>query len=702
MPHVMTIDDLWSLKLLTSVALSPDGRRVAYVMTSRDKAKNETSTAIFLLHLDEHGYAIGEPRRLTTGTKQNTNPVWSPDSCRLLFLSDREGDTNQLWLIDTAGGEARKLTNMQHGVSDAAWSHNGRWIAFTSPVAPDDDDDVVMGRKQLDGATKKQREDEERYRPHRINTVYYRMDGLGLFEKFNQLFVMPAPIADEEIELTSIRRLTSGSYAHGQPSWTPDDTEIGVLCNRNENHDHSFVTDLWAMNPETGEQRCLTDGTLEIACYAWSPDGNSAALAAAKDEIANGRCLNRLYLVTRRGNAGDRTLELTSDLDNSTYPDVGGDFGFPSAYRPQWSRDGQYLYFLVAEQGCVHVYRLSVVWRTLTKLTTDESITGYLVLLPDEQSLLIAQERADHPWELYRLSLAERDRDRSESHVQLTHLYDEMLKELVLGKTERIRYQGANGDEIEGWLTLPPGARRGVRYPLIVRIHGGPHWAFGEEIVPIHQYYAAHGYAVFYCNPHGSTSYGEAFMRRVLGDWGGWDYEDIMRGVDICIERGVADPERLVVTGYSYGGYMSMFIIGQTNRFKAAVPMAGVSNLASFVGTSDIGFWQVMEAKGYPWDAERVAYYRERSPLTHASRVKTPTMLVHPENDLRCPIEQSEQFYMTLKMMGNVPVEFVRVPQAWHVGAAKPSQHVVFDNNMLEWFGRYIEIRPEEYEQIHE
>ena len=700
MPHTMTLDDLWSLPFLTSAVLSPDGRRVAYTIMTRDKAKNETQTAIFLLHLDKQGHLSDEPRRLTTGTKQNTQPVWSPDSHHLLFLSNREGDTNQLWLIDTDGGEARQVTTMLHGVSDAAWSHDGRWIAFTAPVAPDDEDDVLMGRKQLDEPTKKQREDEESVRLRTVNTIFYRLDGNGLFERFDQLFVMPAPSDDEKIDLASIRRLTSGSYGHEQPQWTPDDTEIGVLCNRNENRHHSFVSDLWTVNPETGEQRCLTDGTLSISCYSWSPDGNSVALAAAKDEIAYGRCVTRLYLVTRRGNVGDRTLELTPDLDRSTEPEFGGGFGAPAGYRPQWSRNGQYLYFVVSEQGCMNVYRLSVVWRTLTKLTTFEAATCYLALLPDEQSLLVVQGRADHPWELYRLPIIERGIDEVSTQEQLTHVYDDLMNELVLGKTERIQYVGANGEQVEGWLTLPPGARSGVRYPLLVMIHGGPHGAFGTGVEPIHQYCAAHGYAVFYCNPHGSSTYGEAFMRRVIGDWGGWDYEDIMRGVDVCIERGVADPERLVVSGYSYGGYMSMFIIGQTHRFKAAVPMAGISNLTSFVGTSDIGFWQVMEAKGYPWDVERAAYYRERSPLTYASRVTTPTLFLHPENDLRCPIEQSEQFYMTLKMMGKVPVEFVRVPQAWHVGSSKPGQRLEYYDKMLEWFGRYIEIRSEEYEQV--
>ncbi len=693
-PHKFTLEDLWSLKSMSNVALSPNGRRVAFVMHSNDKQKNESSSTIFLLHLDEQGHTIGQPRQLTSGVRNDTNPVWAPDSRRLLFLSDRD-DKNQLWLIDTNGGEASKLTNMLHGVSEAAWSPDGKWIAFTAPVALDDEDDVLMGRKPLDEVAKKQRDEENSIRLRTVTTIWYRTDGRGLFETFNQVFLMPAPTAEENTtNPATIRRLTKGNIEHTQLSWTPDSIEIGILCNRNDNRDRSLGSDLWAIDRETGTERCLTDSTLEIYCYSWSPDGQSVILVATKELTQFGSDLERLYLVTRRGNEGDRTLVLTPDVDKAVAPTVRSGFGEPGPYRPQWSADGQYIFFLAVERGCSHVYRLSVVWRTLTQVTSDESITTFLALLPDEHALLLVQEQAEHPWELYRLPLTEAGAGERE---QLTHLYDQRISELLLAKTERIFYRGANGDEIDGWLIHPVGAREGVRYPLIVHIHGGPQWSFGIGIDPTYQYQAAQGYAVFYCNPHGSTGYGKAFLNRVIGDWGGWDYQDIMLGIDACIARGIVDPDRMVVTGYSYGGYMSMFIIGQTNRFKAAAPMAGISNLVSFVGTSDIGFWQVVQAQGYPWEPERVEYYRERSPLTYAPRITTPTLLLHPENDLRCPIEQSEQLYMALKMIGKVPVEFVRVPGAWHMGTLKPSQQIAYYEKALAWFEKYIEIRPEEY-----
>ena len=689
----LTQDDLWTFKEMGALALSPDGRSAAFVIACSDREKNERQSAIWLLQLDEQGHPVGESRQLTSGTKSDTNPVWAADSKHLLFLSNREQEQNQLWSINSEGGEARQLTNMLHGVSEAAWSPDGQWIAFTAVASPSDEDDILVGRKQLNADEKKKREEEERLRPRTINRVWYRLDGRGLFDTFSHLFVMPAPTANgQPIDPAAIRRLTSGDYDHMLPQWTPDSTEIGVLCNRADDRDRSTVNDLWAINRETGSARCISEGTLEIFCYSWSPDSHSVVLVAEQDMRIDGSHNATLYQLSR---AGGHSQVLTADVDNAVYPSTLSGFGSPGPYRPQWSLDGQRIYFLLMDHGRVDLCRVNVEQKKTTTLASSESITYFLALLPNERGVLLAQSELLHPWELHLLPLNAMEPGEP---VRVTHIYDGQMSEFAWSKAEHMRYRGANNDEIDGWLIRPVGAKDGVRYPLIVSIHGGPQWAFGVGMNLDHQYFAAQGFAVFFCNPHGSTGQGEAFMREVEGDWGGWDYQDIMLGIDACIARGIADPERLLVTGYSYGGYMSMFIIGQTSRFKAAVPMAGVSSLASFVGTSDIGFWQAVQSKGYPWDSERETYYRERSPLTHAPRVTTPTLFVHPENDLRCPIEQSEQFYMRLKMMGNVPVEFVRVPGAWHVGTSKPSLDYVFSEKMLEWFRKYVEIRAEEYD----
>ncbi|HET9921633.1 MAG TPA: S9 family peptidase, partial [Ktedonobacteraceae bacterium] len=253
-PRKLSRGDLQSFKMMGNVAVAPDGRSVAFVIDTIDKEKNEHRNAIWLLELDEQGRAVEEARQLTSGVKIDTNPVWAADSRRLLFLSDRE-DKKQLWLIDTQGGEAQRLTTMLHGVSDATWSPDGQWIAFTAVAAPDDEDDVLMGRKTLDEAEKKKREDEERIRLRTISSIWYRLDGHGLFDTRSQLFVIPAPVAGEPVQgdPAAIRRLTSGDFDHVLPQWTPDSAAISVLCNRADDRDRSWMNDLWVINRETGE-----------------------------------------------------------------------------------------------------------------------------------------------------------------------------------------------------------------------------------------------------------------------------------------------------------------------------------------------------------------------------------------------------------------------------------------------------------------
>jgi dipeptidyl aminopeptidase/acylaminoacyl peptidase len=654
-------------------------------MHSTDRAQNENHAAIYLLHLDEQGRSCGEPRQLTSGVKNDINPTWAPDSRRLLFLSDRE-EKNQLWLIDSDGGEASKLTSMLYGVSEAAWSPDGQWIAFTASASTADDDDLLMSRRSPDEQAKKAMEDEQKFGLRAIERIFYRLDGRGLYERGTQLFLMPAPSGPQRSDPAAIRRLTRDDSDYHMLAWTPDSQEIGAL--RNRERDATWANDLWAIQPATGEARCLSDGTLEIVTYTWSPDGEQALLVAAATEATHPVGNTRLRLVARKG--GEiRTLAI--GIDNMVSPAAfAHPRNFPALYRPQWSADRRTIYFVVTEHGSVNLYRLHLGEQQASPLFVGEHLIFFLALLPDERGLLVARDEPLHSWELYLVPLPEGSAER------ITHLQDRYLADIAWSQPEHMAYRSADGELIDGWVMLPPGARAGVRYPLILTIHGGPHSAYGNGMNFNHQYFVARGFALFYCNPHGSTGSGETFMRQVVGDWGGLDFQDIMCGVDECIARGVADAERLAVTGYSYGGYMSMFTIGHSDRFKAAVPMAGVSNLISFVGTSDVGFWMVKEAQGYPWDPERADYYRERSPLSNAGRVRTPTLFLHPENDLRCPIEQSEQFYMALKMMGKAPVQFVRAPASWHIGNVRPASRIAYWDTMLEWFCRYLQVAPAE------
>jgi dipeptidyl aminopeptidase/acylaminoacyl peptidase len=433
----LTIDDLWTFKDVDTVALSPDGKRLAYVVHRLDKVKNEHQSAIWVLQLDEHGRAEGVARQLTSGIKNDSRPRWSPDSMRLLFLSDREEQTDQLWLIDADGGEASRLTNMLHGVREAAWSPDGQFVAFTALAASTDDDDLLIGRKTLSADEKMKREEEERIRFRTITRILYRWDGRGFFDKFTQLFVMPVPSADKiQVDPATIRCLTSGDFDHSGPSWTPDCTEIGVLCNRAENRDRSFINDLWAISCETGAARLLSEGTLEIESYSWSPDGKLAILVAAKDRRIEGSSNARLYLVSREGGC---IQDMTAAIDNHVTPAAFNGYDPSAPYTPRWSSDSKRIYFLVTERACINCYQLDREENTVTALTSGERLFYNLSLLPGERGLVVAQALPLHLLEVYLLPLPVAG---AGAMVQLTHVHDEQMDEFAWSKSERIHYRG--------------------------------------------------------------------------------------------------------------------------------------------------------------------------------------------------------------------------------------------------------------------
>jgi dipeptidyl aminopeptidase/acylaminoacyl peptidase len=300
---------------------------------------------------------------------------------------------------------------------------------------------------------------------------------------------MPAPTSDDGIiDASKFRRLTTDDIDRKQPSWSPDSAEISMLCNLADDRDRSFVDDLWVLSLETGESRCITDGTLQVASYAWSPDGSQVRLAASQDIRIEGECNVCLYLVSRDGG---EIQNLTADMDNPAFPEASGDLGWPGPYRPQWSKDGERVYFVLTGRGCVNVYRMHIRLKSVMPLSVGEHLTYFLALLPEERGLVLAQEAPLHPWELYLLPLGAEGTGKP---VRLTHLYDDRLAEFTWSEPERVRYRGSNDDEIDGWLIRPIGAREGVCYPLLLAIHGGPQGAFSVGMDSLFQYFAAQGF----------------------------------------------------------------------------------------------------------------------------------------------------------------------------------------------------------------
>jgi dipeptidyl aminopeptidase/acylaminoacyl peptidase len=675
--RMLTLEDTWAFRLVTEMRLAPDGRHAAFTLETQDKELNEKRSAIWLLES-----STGEARQFSSGTKQDSSPRWSADGRWLAFLSDREGDKNQIWVMSAEGGEARRLTNMKNGVNELCWSPDGAWIAFTSEIKPDGK--ITNDEAPRDAKAKEREERDEAERLRVVTRLQFRWDGRGLLEGRSHLFKIG-------VESGELVRLTEGDYHHSEPAWSPDGTWIAFCSDRAEDRDANLTEDLWLIDPESRAERRLTDGTADVSLPAWSPDGQAIAYLMTPVLPRNSAANTHVMVITAEGGP---PRDLSGHLDIDCHPALLTDLFWGGSSAPQWSADGAWLYTVVTEHGCANVFRFPAAGGDVERVTTGEQHISMLAVTPDGNDLLALRADPANSWDLYEYALEAMP--ASAPARRLTAVNAALLGNVELAQPERFTFRGPDDWAIDGWLYRPHGAEPGKLYPLVLWIHGGPFSSYGSTFYLWAQVLAARGYAALYVNPRGSSGSGEAFAQAVDFDWGGKDYEDIMAGVDAAIARGGIDPERLAVTGGSYGGYMTNWIIGHTNRFKAAVTLNSVTNLTSSFGTGDIDSTYAERQYGLPWEAEAV--YRERSPLTYAPQITTPTRIIHAENDYRCPIEQGEQLYVWLKKLGRAPVDFIRVPRSSHTVNASPRQRLQVREKVFEWIERYVPPGPKEDE----
>ncbi|HEU5367668.1 MAG TPA: S9 family peptidase, partial [Ktedonobacterales bacterium] len=544
--RMLALEDTWAFRLVTEMRLAPDGRCAAFTLETQDKELNEKRSAIWLLDR-----STGEARQFSSGAKQDSSPRWSADGRWLAFLSDREGEKSQVWVMDTDGGEARKLTNMKNGVSDLCWSPDGAWIAFTSEIKPD-------GKITNDDAPKdaKTREREERDEAERLRVVtrlQFRWDGRGLLEGRSHLFKIG-------VESGELVRLTEGDYHHSEPAWSPDGKWIVFCSDRAEDRDANLTQDLWLIDPETREERRLTDGTVDVSAPAWSPDAQAIAYLMVPVLPRNSAVNTHVMVISREGN---ERRDLSGHLDIDCHPAMLTDLFWGGSSAPQWSADGAWLYAVVTEHGSTNVFRFPTAGGDVERVTAGEHHISMIAVTPDDRHLLTMQADPENSWDLYEYGLESVPASAFER--RLTTMNAELLEDVDLATPERFTFTGPDDWAIDGWLYRPHGAEPGKLYPLVLWIHGGPFSSYGSTFYLWAQVLAARGYAALYVNPRGSSGSGEAFAQAVDFDWGGKDYEDIMAGVDAAIARGGIDPERMAVTGGSYGGYMTNWIIGHTN-----------------------------------------------------------------------------------------------------------------------------------------
>jgi len=645
--------DVFGLEWADDPQVSPDGSEVVYVRTFFDVMTDRARTNLWLVSADGSNH-----RPLTSGTRANASPRWSPTGDRLLWISSQDGSA-QLWLRWMDTGQEARITNLTEGPGSLSWSPDGRLIVLTQFVEDEPDAPFAKGMPSPpEGA-------EWAAPPVVIDDVQYKNDGQAGFARqgHTHVFVVPA-------DGGTPRQLTFGPYDHGQPRWAPDGRSLIVAANRRDDAEfEGNDTDLYEVRLSDGAMTRLTDRYGPDGSPAISPDGSRIAYTGF-DDTYQGYTVTRLYLMNRDGSA---KREIPTGLDR----DIEA---------LHWAGDGRSLFVQYTDEGVGKVARVSLDG-TVTQLA--DSLGGTSVGRPYSGGSFSATADGTvaytitSPLRPSDVALARRGRT-----TRLTDLNEDLLGHKELGQVEEIWWESSyDGRRVQGWIMKPPGFREGQRYPLVLEIHGGPFASYGPHFAAELQLFAAAGNVVLYTNPRGSTSYGEEFGNLIHHAYPGYDYDDLMSGVDAVIARGYVDENRLFVTGGSGGGVLTAWIVGKTDRFAAAAVQKPVINWASFVLHADgIPFFAKYWFGEMPW--EDIEAYWSRSPLSLVGNVTTPTMLVTGEVDYRTPMSETEQYYAALKLEG-VPTAMVRVPEASHGIASRPSQLLAKITHILGWFDRY-------------
>ncbi|WP_338853049.1 S9 family peptidase [Alteromonas macleodii] len=646
-------EDIFNLEYVSEVQVSPNGKYVAYVRRSNDIMSDSSRANVWLASVDGKSH-----RPLLSSKKSYYSIRWSPDGSRLAYLSNEEGKP-QLYVRWMDTGQTALVTNVTSNPSNITWSPDGKHIAFTMSVdAKEKPLDIKMPKKP-DGA---------KWSPsfQYITKARYQADGRGILEPaYTHIFIVPA-------DGGTARQLTSGNYHHnGRLSFSPDSDKIYFSANRSDNWEYEPVEgDIFSVDMMGNIAQLTNDKGLESSPVV-SPDGKHIAYARRDDEKV---MYKNSYLYVMKSDGTD-AQNLTKDIDNSV-----SNF--------HW-KDNKHVYFQQSVRGLAQVDVVSLsgsvkaVAKGLGGTTLGRPYVFGTYHAVDDVAAY-TKGRTDRPADLYVTTRNER---------QLTALNEDVLGHKQLGEVKEIVYPSSiDGEKIQGWYILPPNYDSSKTYPLILEIHGGPNLAYGPVFTAELQRMAAEGYVVFYDNHRGSTGYGERFALLLQGKYSSeYDFSDHMSGVDALIEKGIADPERLFITGGSAGGIASAYAIGLTNRFKAAVVAKPVINWLSKVLTADSGLYQIpFQFPGKPW--ENVEHYWKRSPLSLVGNVTTPTMLITGVEDKRTPMSETEQFYQALKIQ-KVDSVLVKVPGSPHGIASKPSRMIGKVENILAWFKKYDSVQ---------
>jgi dipeptidyl aminopeptidase/acylaminoacyl peptidase len=653
-PRLLGVEDLFDFHEAHDPQVSPDGQFVAYTLTFKSLKDDKSETRIYMLPATG-----GDAITLTAEGNSSEHPRWSPDGKFVAFVSERNEGKTQVYLLNRLGGEAQKLTDTPQDVDDFAWAPDGkRLVLILRDPSPEELEAAANRAKEHEDKSAAPKKPKAKS-PWVIDRLQFKADTIGYLDRRRKhLYVF-------DVASKTMTQVTSGDFDDEDPAWSPDSKSLAFSSNRSKpDPDATYNWDIWVVAADNTDKGAhltqVTTGPGEDRSPAWSPDGKWIAYSTQLDPSLFQYATKHLAVAP---SSGGEAKVLTKWLDRMVS-------------NPHFSPDGKSVYFIADDDGAQHLCLINLADGTITR-----PIAGRVMLeeysVAKDGTVAASLSTMDRPFEIFSIL--------GGKLTQLSHANDAWLAKFKLSAGEYVSYQSKDGTLVHGYLYKPVDYVPGKRYPTLLRPHGGPVWAYYAEFEDLAQLFAANGYVVLLPNPRGSSGYGQDYCKAIWADWGNKDYQDDMAFVDYAIAQGIADPNKLGVGGWSYGGISTDFIIAQTRRFKAAISGAGAADYLSLWGHDQYQRDYITEL-GYPWEHretwEHVGYFSKIKDVT------TPTMFVGGNIDWNVPILGGEQMYQSLKALGRETL-LVVYPDEYH-GFKTPSHVKDLHERFLAWYAHYV------------